>query len=290
MREKNILLSRTIKVLEENGYNVLFYGRCFDMIAKRENKWLIKVLYNLDSFDENKAKNMRIFSYFMSCYPFLISEISNNGKLEDDLVYFRYNICCGNLNTFTQIIKNMEFKSFTVKGKHLVKIDIEKMKKIREEKNISLAQVSSFLKISKKSLYEIENGLSLPTRETAAKLENFFGTNLILGNQVKVPSREIIKPRSYIDRKVSYLLERIGIENSSLNININLVGKSRERMFIVSKRINKKEEYKIYQLSQFLQTFTFYIGKEKTYILSRIPLTKIEKINSIDELKELIGY
>lgn len=290
MREKDVLLNRTIDVLREEGYEVFLYGKCFDLLAKKEDRWLIRVLYNLDSFSEGEAKNMRIFSYFMSCYPFIVSEISNNGTLKDGVVYSRYNILSSNLTTFSKILKEKAFKSFAVKGKHLVKIDFFKLKVLRKEKGVSLGKLSNYLNISKKSLYEIENGITMPTRETAEKLEKFFETNLILSNSVTIPEKEIVRPKGGIEKKISFLLEKIGIENSFLNLNFNLVGKADESVMVVSKRIEKEEEYEVWKISQFLGSFTFYVGENETTLLPRLSLKKIEKITSAEELKEELGY
>ncbi|MEM5832144.1 MAG: helix-turn-helix domain-containing protein [Candidatus Aenigmatarchaeota archaeon] len=290
MRVKEFLLNEVIKLLEMNRYEFFIYGKCFDIVAKKENRWLIKVLYNLDSLEENEAKNIRVFSYFMSCFPFIVSEVSNEKKLEDGVIYFRYNIYSGNLNTFSQIIKEGNFKSFAIKGKHIVKIDTQKLKKLREEKKISLGKLSSYLKISKKSLYEIEKNISYPTKETAIKLEKFFNTSLILENQFKIPTKEILKPKTIIEKRISYSLEKIGIENSSLDININLVGKSSERIIVLSRKINREEEEKAYNISKLLETLAFYIGKENTSIIPKIDIDKIEKIESIEELKEIVEY
>ena len=68
------------------------------------------------------------------------------------------------------------------------------------------------------------------------------------------------------------------------------MGKSSERIIVLSRKINREEEEKAYNISKLLETLAFYIGKENTSIIPKIDIDKIEKIESIEELKEIVEY
>lgn len=69
----------------------------------------------------------------------------------------------------------------------------DRIKKLRDENNISQADLSEFLGISQQALSKWENGKTQPDNETLVKLSNYFNVSIdyLLGNS---ESKKINKP------------------------------------------------------------------------------------------------
>jgi len=161
------------------------------------------------------------------------------------------------------------------------------MKSLRKRKNLSLSILAKQVNISKKALYEIENNLVTPTKETVERIESILGERIEKEVKIDLPKKEVLVPKTNLEKKVSFFLKKIGIENSSLELNFNLVGKSEESVFVVSKKIDFEEEKKIQEISDFVNAISFSI-LEKTRFLSHINLKELQKISSFEELKEKV--
>lgn len=292
MREKSFLLERVLEVFRKNGYSLFFYGKCFDLIAKKNDKWIVKVLYNLDTFTEKDAKNIKAISYFVFSYPFVVAEVSNNRKLEDEVLYFRFGVYAGTVSTLSKLIEGKKAEIFSVKGKHLVRIDCEKMKRLRIEKNLSLGALSKKVSLSKKSLYEIENNLVIPTRETVMKLEKILGDSIREKIEINLPKKEVIQPSTKTEKKIFYVFKKIGVEGSFLNVSFNFIGRKEKSLMVVSKEIETSEEKIVFDISKFLDSISFSVVERKDSLLPVVPLRDLNEISSFEELKERVlrGY
>lgn len=294
MFQKFFIMQDIAKALVKNNYQVAFSKGCFDLAAKGEEKFLLKILLNVDALLKEHSLSLRTISYFISALPFVISLKSGRKKLMDDVIYSRFDLNVLTPNTFKKMIKEEIYPSFSMKGKHVVKISLEKLKERRKNLNYSLSELSRFTNISKKCLYEIESGKVLPKKETVEKLEEALMTKLTVSFKPTKPKKVILKPRERFEREVSKKFFNLGIENSAVfSAPFNLIGK--EKFSIITKLFDKTEEIKIHaekieSLSSIFSSFFIGIAKRKDKKIDYPVISKDEffEISSPKELLEKI--
>jgi putative transcriptional regulator len=297
MFKKFFLLQDIVKTLVRKEFDVTISRGCFDVAAKRELLLLLKVLFNIDGMEREAAVNLKAISYFVSAYPLIISLKNNREKLKDEIIYSRFGVPVVTPKTFKKVIEEDAAYCFSIKGKHLAKVNVKKIRKRRMELNYSLSKLSYLTKISKKTLYNIEREKVIPSMETAKKLEKVLKTKLILSFELEMPEKIVLSPKRHFEKRVSKKFFEIGIENSPVySAPFNLVG--REGYSIITKlsekpKIVKGEVDVIKDLSIMFSSLPLVVAKKVRGVtcVSGVPIfleSELSGIESSHELKKLI--
>ena len=153
----------------------------FDIAARRDNVFLIiKVLVNVDSLRSEMARELKILGKELNASPFMIGKKSGLGEIMDGVVYTRHGIPAISMNTFRDFILEGIYPAvYVAPGGFYVDIDGSKLRRIREEKSISLGYLASMAGVSRKAIQLYEEGMG-STVDVALRLEEFLGENLIL--------------------------------------------------------------------------------------------------------------
>ena len=181
---RNLLVTNIMKILDKAGYTVTDLvetkPRCFDIVARKGDRiLLLKVLYNIDSFKPEMAKEMIIIAKMLNASPIVIGERYKSDYLERGVVYTRYNIPVINTATFYDlIVENIAPLVYSAPGGYYVKLDSEKIRKAREKKGISIGDLAKLLSVSRRTVKLYEDGVDTNI-ENAIKLEEILGENVI---------------------------------------------------------------------------------------------------------------
>jgi putative transcriptional regulator len=293
MFDKNFLTSKVINSLEKQGYEVLVTDGCFDIVAKREDLLLIKVLTNVDSLQDNQAANLKAIAYFLSAYPIIISLKNNRETLEDGMIYSRFEV---------PVMTPMFFESLLIeenvpavqssKGRHTIEIDAEVLRARRKELNFTLESLADIVGISKKALYEIENRRVNPTEETVGKLERMLSIDLKTPYAMKHAPATYLRPKNEFQEKVSREFKRIGIDNSSVHsAPFEIVGKENFSVITtLSHNPSKvgKDIKVVKKLSSAFSSEAVMVAKKSTKeSVDGVPVVLESDLSEIDSTKEL---
>src|SRR5512136_3017935 len=112
----------------------------FDLVARRgETLLIIKVLSNIDSLSEDVAQELRALAYLLKATPLLIGEKNGVNTLEDDVVYFRFGIQTVTATTLkNHVVSEIPVQAYAAPGGLYVNLDQVKIRRLRQEQNISL--------------------------------------------------------------------------------------------------------------------------------------------------------
>jgi transcriptional regulator with XRE-family HTH domain len=114
---------------------------------------------------------------------------AETGFLEDDVVYDRFGIQAITLETLRNyLLEGLSLRVCAGHGGLYVNLDREKLRKLREEQNISLGSFARFVRVSRRTARMYEDGMNARV-EVASRIEE------ILGNTVTIPI-DIIRPQS----------------------------------------------------------------------------------------------
>ena len=147
----------------------------FDLVARRDETLLIiKVLSNIDGLSEDVGNEMRTLAYLLKATPLLIGEKNGVSTLEDDVVYFRFGIQTVTLLTLkNHLLEEVPVRAYAAPGGLYVNLDPEKIRKLRQEKNISLGTFARNVHVSRRTVQMYEDGMSARI-DIANRIEDMF--------------------------------------------------------------------------------------------------------------------
>ena len=153
----------------------------FDVIARRDKELLIiKALTNIDSLSVEDAEQMRILATALRASPMVIGLHSGSGKLEDGILYSRFGIPIISDATFHEhMVDGVPPFVYAAPGGLYVRLDGELMKRIRQDRNISLGALAEVAGVSRKAIQMYENGMGAMV-EIAAKIEEFLNEPIVV--------------------------------------------------------------------------------------------------------------
>jgi putative transcriptional regulator len=147
----------------------------FDLVARQDDTLLIiKALTNIDGLSEDVGKELRALAYLLKATPLLIGEKNGVNSLEDDVVYFRFGIQAVTLATLTNyVLEKTPVDAYAAPGGLYVNLDKEKIRRLRQEKNISLGTFARHVHVSRRTVRMYEDGMSARI-DIASRIEELF--------------------------------------------------------------------------------------------------------------------
>lgn len=281
----------TIKLLGEElgreGFTAFICpnsGGCFDVVARRELLFLIKVLQNIDAYTKQQAEDLKNISGLLSAKGYLVGEQTKEFVLKDGVIYERHGVPASNLCTFREVVfeGNLpEKRKFRRLG---VRIDEEKLVDRRRELNLTLEELADRVGVAKKTLYRYEHGMTLAEEDNVKKLERELGVGL----------RKGIDPltRSEPDR----VFEFHGfdaIETRAAPFQVLGKEKKRKDKMLMGKEADRRtmlkraDTYK--RISTIFESYSCFLmkssGKDS---LAGVPVVREEELRGLKKARELI--
>jgi putative transcriptional regulator len=147
----------------------------FDLVARRDDTLLIiKVLSNIDGLSEDVGNELRALAYLLKATPLLIGEKNGMNNLEDDVVYFRFGIQTITLSTLkNHLLDDVPVRAYAAPGGLYMNLDPEKIRTLRQEKNISLGTFARHIHVSRRTVRMYEDGMSARV-DIANRIEDMF--------------------------------------------------------------------------------------------------------------------
>jgi putative transcriptional regulator len=222
----------------------------FDLVARRDNSLLIiKVLTNINALSEDVAKELKVLSNLLKGNPLLIGERSGVGLLEEDVVYDRFGIQAISPDTLrNHLLEGNPLKIYAAPGGFYMKLDNEKLVKLRQQQKISLGSFARSVKVSRRTVRMYEDGMNARV-EYALRIEDLLGDTITLSIDIlkkddKKPRSEEIKDQPvYIQRYTNQLkdfqreifsiLKKVGYEIIPMErCPFDAVSKDKERILL----------------------------------------------------------
>ncbi len=181
--EKERLLREIRSILRKGGFDIgepILKSISFDIIAKRDELVLIlKSLVNIDALRNEVARELKILGKELNASPLVVGEKSAMGPILDGVIYSRHGIPIVSLGTFRDfILEEINPFVYASPGGLYVKLNGELMRRIREERGISLGHLAEVAGVSRKAIQLYEEGMSAVV-DIALRIEEYLGEELI---------------------------------------------------------------------------------------------------------------
>ncbi|MBN2202935.1 MAG: hypothetical protein JW700_02015 [Candidatus Aenigmarchaeota archaeon] len=199
--------------LERSDYATCEYRGCFDIAAQKNVLLLIKTLLNVDSFQQEQARNLKIISNNLDAHPMLIASHTTRDKLKQGIVYERYDLPAMSIETFEDLICNSIYpRVYRDRGGLYVEIDSDVLKDSRKNKGLSQRELAEAVGINKKAIYEHEKKQLRMMLDIAERLEQILDKKIITKTDVFKSYDSHGKPASNIEKSIGRNLEKIGFK------------------------------------------------------------------------------
>src|SRR3989339_1447307 len=145
-----MMLDRKVEsILETNGYDCCWWHGCFDVAARKDEFMLLKVLDNIDSFQEEQARNLRILSEKLDASISVVGTHTRHEILDDNVIYERFSIPTFTPDTLESILHSNYPMNFRTKGGMFREIDPQALRSGREAMGLSQSELASSVGIMK---------------------------------------------------------------------------------------------------------------------------------------------
>jgi putative transcriptional regulator len=279
--------------LEENDYATCEYHGCFDIVAKKDLLILLKVLLNVDAFQKEQAKNLKIISNNLDGYPMLIGVQTNREKLKTGIVYERFEMPTLSVETFEKLICNKIFpRIYRDKGGLYVEIDSEVLKDARKGKSLTQRELAEAVGINKKVIYEHEKKQLRMLLDIAEKLERILNEKIIKSVEIFKRYEEHGQPKDLLEKNIGRNLEKIGFKTDFVKQSPLDVFAKEKALIISDIEIDKRKMKKrAADLKEFIDVVKrpalLITEKTKKEELLGIPLIERKELENIEK-KDLI--
>lgn len=184
-RPRERAIERVREVLERAGFFVsdahAIRPTSFDLVARRDALLLIvKVLKNIDALDPQEAARLRELGALFPAVPIVIGKTSGAAPLEPGVVYNRYGVPIlveESLADYVQ--KGLPPFLFSSPGGVFARIDGDRLRAIREARNLSLGALASIAGVSRRTIQLYEDGAGAEV-QVVERLEQYIGEPIAL--------------------------------------------------------------------------------------------------------------
>ncbi|MBS3051414.1 MAG: helix-turn-helix domain-containing protein [Candidatus Aenigmarchaeota archaeon] len=302
-----MLLQEIEGVLTERGFDYCEYSGCFDIAARKERKTfaerpsgqrqpsmlLIKVLSNIDSFQEEQARNLKILSRELDARSLLVGLHTRREALSDNIVYDRFDIPALNPRTLESILNGLFPEIYRFRGGLFVEISPETLRDARQNAGLSQSELASRVGVTKKSIYEHESRKLKIMYKNALKIERILKTKIITPLDISFSYETEAVPRSDFETKISRNFRKIGFDTDFVYQSpFNMIAKEKKFMLLSDVEESKKQ---IQKNIPYISGFSRLVGKSAVIITKEefnfgIPTIREDELASMQQrdIKRLI--
>ena len=282
---KQTLLDKVNIFLLKKGFTIKNLTRtCFDVLARRNGQiLLVKVLEDANSISRQYTEEMIAVASYINASPLIIAEKAGN-KLEENIVYSRFDIYTLNFNTFLNCINNrFPFIKRSQAGLTASVVG-RKLREKREELRYSLHALSKKLGVTSRMIIKYENENSEVTINRAMKIYDLFGENVFNEVNVFMQQKEL---ESKFETEVSRKYVELGFDaTETKKTPFDIIARKDEELILteVSDNVNSQMQ----SLSKLLEADNLVIFNKKKP--KNIPSMTKEEFMDFEKANELVKF
>ena len=283
------LQNKVMELMEENDYDYFSYSGCFDILARKDEIFLLKLLNNIDSFQQEQADNLKVVSKNLDAQAFLVGSKTRRELLEDNIIYERFSVPAVTPNTLENILESKIPKISRSRGGLFVNVNPQKLREGREKAGLSQSELARKIGITKKSIYEHEHKEMKADYEIVKMIEKIIG-NVSEPANTSLGSVEIKnKPKENFEKNIAAYLKKIGFDISFVSQTpFNIIAKEEFMIFSDaenSKKLVEKNSIFMKEFSNITEKSVLVIAKEE--INAEIPSLQEKELKELHSSKDI---
>jgi putative transcriptional regulator len=179
---KTHIVASAIELMSEHGFRTVDCTgsrSSFDLLAKRgETLILLKTLSNVEGLSRDAALELKSVASLLGGVPLVVSQRMKSSELADDTLYDRYGVGVCNLATLRGIVSGKPPAVHSTRGNYFVKINAEKLSRLRQGSGLTQDSIARKLGVSKQSVYRYERHGRV-TLDVFQRLVSLFGDGFV---------------------------------------------------------------------------------------------------------------
>jgi len=216
------LLRKVESILASAGFYVIVPtvgSHLFDIVARKDQQLvLIKVVHNIEALKKPAVHGLIQLAKHLGASPMVVGVRYQSGEMSPGVIYRRYGAPVISVDTLEEILLHgLPPLVLAAPGGAFVRLDGEKLRRIRAERRLSLGQIADAAGVSRKAIQMYEKGKCAMV-EVAVRLEEFLGTPVVVPLDPFTYSEDVrieedrVTPGSRFEREVYYSLTRVGFK------------------------------------------------------------------------------
>ncbi len=266
MMNREQLIEATELLLDKNGYDYCESAGCFDIAARKKSSMLLKILANVDAFQQEQSNDLAILSDYLSADPFVVGVHTSTERLQNSIIYERFGTPVVTPNTLERMLFNEFPVIFRKRGGLYAFVSSVMLRKARESKKLSQSQLAKKVGISKKNIYEHEASDKPAEYGIAAEIEKVLGTRIITPPEFRRPKYRKNKAVG-LESSVSSVLKKLGFSSDVIEkAQFNVVARKKEALIIGAEHNKKHAEStapSLYEFSSVIKRPAIIVTKEE---------------------------
>ncbi|MFC2142768.1 helix-turn-helix domain-containing protein [Candidatus Aenigmatarchaeota archaeon] len=287
MITRSSLISQTTKTLDKAGFDYFEYDGCFDIFARKDNMFFLKILLNVDSFQEEQSENLKTLSRNTEAKTVVVGHRTRYENLDDDIIYERFGVPTVTPHTLERILFNDIPLFYRGRGGLFAVINPEKLREARKNANISQSILADKVGVSKKCIYEHEANKKPALLDIVEKIEKVLDTDI--KDMLELPDFAgdfITSPKNEFEKIIGQTLNEIGFETDFVDKTpFNVIAK--EKVVITTNAENNKKT--IEKNIPFIKNFTDLFNKHALIITDSAEEYPIPSLTR-DEISDMTSH
>ncbi len=194
----NELIAHVLSLAASRRAKVLLVGDSslsYDVIIRVPNysgdedgKFIIKVKENAERVSREAIIDLVVLSKVSNSTPIVVGLNYGSEEMADGVAYKVHSIYAVGIRTFKRILDNEGVKFVRDKGIVRAGVKGQLLKKLREDRGMSLGDLAKILGVTRRTVYEYEKGSMEASERTARILTSVFGEDVL--NSVDLRPRD----------------------------------------------------------------------------------------------------
>jgi putative transcriptional regulator len=237
----DMLLRQVENTLEKSGFGYCVSDGCFDIAARRNFTMFLKVLGNVDSFQEAQATNLKVLSRGFGATVALVGLHTRRESLRDNIVYDRFDIPTLTPTTLeSMLVNDLMPLIYRSRGGLFSEINPDKLRNAREKAELTQQELAKRVGVTKKNIYEHEHEKKKALLRVVKKIENLVG-NVSDPININTNYEAVNKPADVFERLVSYDLRKMGFSTDIIyQTSFNILAKEGNTMILSKADDNRR--------------------------------------------------
>jgi putative transcriptional regulator len=250
---RQVLLHETRELLVRAGFCVSEpmdpWTAVFDLVARRdETLVIVKAYTNVDRLKAEGANGLRALAATLHGAPLVVGMRTSRTVLEDGVLYLRHAVPIMTLETLSDhLMDGVPPFVYAGPGGRYVDVDGDALARVRNERQLSLAELADAAGVSRRSVQMYEQGMAAQV-DTALRLEQFLGVPLVRALDPFTTSPELEKIRTQmsdlqeIEQEVFGKLETLGYNVlPTLGCPFNALSSDKRRVFLTGVKAGRPD-------------------------------------------------
>lgn len=283
---RQALLDTVNSFLLKEGFLVRNFSRsCFDILARKGSTVLVvKILEDANALSREFSEEMKLVAGYVHASPVILANRAGE-RLEDQVVYYRFDVPTVTLDTFRHCVANdLPIIRKTAAGL-TVMLDGGNLKARREEAGYSQRWLSRHIGVTAKMVARYEDGKAHITLGKAEKLYGLFGEEIFSEVDIFSSASDSIDSRASSPFSRKYL--HLGFDAADAKKSpFDVIARKEDELILTG--VGDKPSPYTHSLSQLLAADNLVIFERKKP--KDIPSLKRKEFMELDDGNDLIRF